>query len=255
MSSGGAPGRGSLWGSGVTGNGGDASRTKLNRALPGMYVDKIVFGLPDKEACNYRALYSACISIAMSAQRRGWSEAAFINEVAGDKSRLWLQLRTQRDGRLRSSASAYRVLHKAWDTAIANLHDVGVRIAYDISQDARERALHWTDRLTDRADGLSDAQSAVMSYVVAETHRRGMLRVTCPGRDVAEFAKVPHRTVARTLKTLARKGFLIKHYAGRGGPSSTGKAAIYELADPGHPLYGLGATPVAHRETRSRRHI
>ena len=71
-----------------------------------------------------------------------------------------------------------------------------------------------------------------MSYVVAETERREMLRVTCPGRDVAEFAKIPHRTAARILKTLTRKGFLIKHYDGLGGPSSTGKAAIYELADP-----------------------
>jgi hypothetical protein len=203
-----------------------------NRALPGIYVDKILFGLPEKDARDYRKLFSACLSIAMSAQRRSWSEADFINEVARNKSRLWLQLRTERDGELRSERSAYRVLHKAWDTAVAYLHDVGVRTAYDISQDACERALEWTDRLTDRADGLTDAQSAVMSYVVAETHRRGMLRVTCPGRDVAEFAKVPHRTAARTLKTLNRKGFLIKHYAGRGGPSSTGKAAIYELADP-----------------------
>jgi hypothetical protein len=206
----------------------------LNRALPGIYVDKIVFGLPPKEARDHRKIYATCVSIAMSAQRRGWSEAAFIHEVARDKSRLWLQLRTQRDGRLRSNASAYRTLHKAWDTASAYLHDVGVRTAYDISQEARERALDWTDRLTDRADGLSDGQSAVMSYVVAETHRRGMLRVTCPGRDVAEFAKLSHQTAHRTLKALTRKGFLIKHYAGLGGPSATGKAAIYELADPEH---------------------
>ena len=90
----------------------------LNRALPGMYVDKILFGLPQKEAGDHREVYAACVSIAMSARRRGWSEAAFIHEVARDKSRLWLQLRTQRDGRLRSSASAYRVLHKAWEYAL-----------------------------------------------------------------------------------------------------------------------------------------
>jgi len=45
---------------------------------------------------------------------------------------------------------------------------------------------------------------AVMSVVVAETHRRGMLRVTCPGREVAQFAKVPHRTAARTLNQYFR---------------------------------------------------
>jgi hypothetical protein len=208
------------------------SARQLNRALPGLYVDKILFGLPPKEARDHRKIYASCISIAMSAQRRGWSEADFTNEVARDKSRLWLQLRTQRDGRLRSSASAYRTLHKAWDTAIANLRGVGMRTPDEVRDAAVERAMLWADRLTDGTDGLSDAQSAVMSYVVAESECRKMLRVTCPGRDVAEFAKIPHRTAARILKTLTRKGFLIKHYSGRGGPSTTGKAAIYELADP-----------------------
>jgi hypothetical protein len=212
----------------ITGN-----TRQLNQALPGMYVDKILFGLPPKEAGDHRKIYATCISIAMSAQRRGWSEAAFINEVARDRSCLWLQLSTQRDGRRRSSASAYRVLHKAWDTAEANLRNVGMRTPEDIYDDAVDRAVQWADRLTDGVDGLTESHCAVMSYVVGETQRRGMLRVTCPGRDVAEFAKIPHRTAARILKTLTRKGLLIKHYSGRGGPSATGKAAIYELADPG----------------------
>jgi hypothetical protein len=107
-----------------------------------------------------------------------------------------------------------------------------MRTPEDIHDDAIEPAVQWADRLADGVDGLTESQCAVMSYVVAETQRRGMLRVTCPGRDVAEFAKIPHRTAAHTLKTLTRKGFLIKHYSGRGGPSATGKAAIYELADP-----------------------
>jgi hypothetical protein len=107
-----------------------------------------------------------------------------------------------------------------------------MRTPDEVHADAVERAMLWADRLTDGADGLTDAESGVMSYVVAETERRGMLRVTCPGRAVAEFAKIPHRTAAPILETLTGKGFLIKHYAGRGGPASTGKAAIYELPDP-----------------------
>jgi len=197
-----------------------------------MYIDIIRSGLPQRDGRDRRQVWGKCVSIAMSASRRGWSEAQFINEVGRDESNLWQQLRATRDGGHRSPASAYKDLHKAWDTAEANLRSVGMRTPEDIYDDAIERAVQWADRLTDGVDGLTESHCAVMSYVVVETQRRGMLRVTCPGRDVAEFAKIPHRTAVRILKTLTQKGFLIKHYSGRGGPSATGKAAIYELADP-----------------------
>jgi hypothetical protein len=204
----------------------------LDRALPGLYIDKIRFGLPERESRNHRKIFGACVAIAMSAHRRGWSEAQFLHEVARDQSVLWLQLRRKRDGGLRSSASAYRDLHKAWETAVANLCDVGMRTVAEVRDDAVERATLWADRLTDGADGLTEAESGVLSYVIAETERRGMFRVTCPGRDVADFAKLTHPTAVRTLKGLTRKGFLINHYRGRGGHTATGKAAIYQLADP-----------------------
>jgi hypothetical protein len=204
----------------------------LDRALPGLYVDKIRFGLPEKDARDHRKIYGACVGAAMSARRRGWSEAQFLHEVARDESVLWLQLRRRRGGGLRSSASAYRDLHKAWKTAVANLRDVGKRSAEEVRDDAVERATLWVDRLTDGVDDLTETESGVLSYVIAETERRGMFRVTCPGREVAEFAKLTHPSAVRALKSLTRKGFLIKHYSGRGGATATGKAAIYELSDP-----------------------
>lgn len=206
-------------------------------ALPYVYVDLILDGVPAGEA-THRRLYGVCVSIAMSTQRRGWSEAAYTNEIARDNSHLWLQLQTGRGGKRRSPARAYEVLTNAWLSATENLHDLALRTAFDIAQDARERALQWTDRLTDRIDQLSDAEMAVMAYVVSETERRGMLRVTCPGRDAAHFAKLSHRSAARTLSSLAEKGFLIKHFPGRRGTPSVRKAAIYGLADPDDPRLG-----------------
>ena len=86
-------------------------------------------------------------------------------------------------------------------------------------------------RLT--ASGLTPTETAVMQYVIDQTEQRGMLRVTCPGRDVAEYAKISHRTAARTLPALANKGLLIRYSRGRPGKDGTGKAAIYGLIDPG----------------------
>jgi hypothetical protein len=168
----------------------------------------------------------------MSARRRGWTETDYVNEIARNESRLWVQLSTRRDGRPSSPRSAYKALRKAWATGVANVNDIAMRTKYDIRKEAEELAFAWTDRLTDRLDGLTPTETAVLQYVIKQTEQRGMLRVTCPGRDVAEYAKIPHPTAARTLPALAHKGLLIRYSRGRPGKNGTGKAAIYGLVDP-----------------------
>ena len=165
--------------------------------------------------------------------RRGWTETDYVNEVARNESRLWVQLSTRCDGRPSSPRSAYKALRKAWATGVANINDVAERTKDDIRAEAVERAFMWTDRLTDGLDGLTATETAVMQYVISQTEQRGMFRVTCPGRDVAEYAKISHPTAARTLLALANKGLLIRYSRGRLGKDGTGKAAIYGLSDPG----------------------
>jgi hypothetical protein len=49
-----------------------------------------------------------------------------------------------------------------------------------------------------------------MLYVIGETERRVMMRVTCPVRDVAECAKLPAMTAHRTLDARATKGLWVR---------------------------------------------
>ncbi len=207
---------------------------ELNRALPTWAVDAIRFGLPAKHARDGRKVWGKCVSIAMSARRRGWTETDYLNEIARNESHLWVQLSTRRDGRQSSPRSAFKALRKAWGAGVANINDVAERTKDDIRADAVERAFMWTDRLTDKLDGLTSIEAAVMQYVINQTEQRGMFRVTCPGREVAEYAKISHATAARTLPALANKGLLIRYSRGRPGKDGTGKAAIYGLTtDPG----------------------
>ena len=136
----------------------------------------------------------------------GWSESEYLVEIMHHKSRLWQQLMTRRDGRTSSMRTAHKSLLKAWETGVANANNVGMRTREEIRADAVELAYIWSDRISERVDGLNPTEEAVMSYVIAETERRGMLRVTCPGRAVAEFAKTSHRTAARILPLLAKRG-------------------------------------------------
>ena len=212
----------------------DSTERTLNRALPPWAVDAILFGLPGRDGRDSRRVWGKCVSIAMSAYRRGWSETDYVNEVARNESALWVQLMTRSDGRRSSLAAAHKALQKAWAAGVTNANDVAERTKEDIRADAVERAFTWSDRLTDGLDGLNAKEAAVMQYVITETERRGMLRVTCPGRVVAEHAKLSHRTAVRTLSALTNKGLLVRHSRGRPGKDGTGKAGLYGLSDPGY---------------------
>ncbi|WP_161995629.1 hypothetical protein, partial [Rhodococcus sp. YH1] len=58
----------------------------LDRALPGWAVDTIRDGVTTRDA---RKVYAKCVSIAMSAHRRGWTEAQYVDAIANVNSRLW----------------------------------------------------------------------------------------------------------------------------------------------------------------------
>lgn len=180
--------------------------------------------------------------IAMSAQRRGWSLVEFINEVTRNERRrdekgkrrwlshrLWWQLR----GVSRDDPAAFRSLDHAWEVAAENLRDTSMRTPEDLKASAIETAYLWFDRLLAGADDLTDTEILVMDYVIVETERRGMSRVTCPARAVGEHAKVSAMVALRTLKKLTAQELLVQHSPGRGGSNpSTRRAAIYSLTDP-----------------------
>jgi hypothetical protein len=218
----------------------DDLEPKPDRALPQRYVDLLLDGPPSGEAAPMANIYVCFVSVAMSAYRRGWTEAQFLDEVTarsrvgsgGDRRwrerRLWVLLKSHRD----SEAAAMKTLQKAWSSAVANLNDIGERSKRDVRDDAIERAYLWTDRITDRLGGLSDTEAAVLGYVVSQTELRGRMRVTCPARAVAEYAKVSTMIAHRSLEVLLAKGLLVRHSRGRPGKPGNRQAAIYSLSDP-----------------------
>ncbi|MGV0787567.1 hypothetical protein ABQF33_11655 [Mycolicibacterium sp. XJ2] len=125
-----------------------------------------------------------------------------------------------------------KTLHRAWDVGVANIDDVAMRSKQDLHDNAIERAYLWADRLTDGLDGLTDAEVAVLGYVISQTEQRGMMRVTCPSRAVGEHAKVSTMTAHRILGSLVERGLLVRHSKGRAGRQGNRRAAIYGLVDP-----------------------
>ncbi|MGV0582087.1 hypothetical protein ABQE57_25745 [Mycolicibacterium elephantis] len=233
----------------------EAELWQPDRALPLWAVDLMVEGVDEEAARDSRKVWAGIMRIAMCAYRRGWTEMQFASELTKSdrkrqfrEHRLWAQLR-----RSCSDKSAHAQVQKAWECAVANIGDVGERSGEDLRADAIERAYRWADRLTDQLDNLSPTEAAVLGYVISETERRGMTRVTCPVRAVAEAAKTSTTTASRHLDSLAERGFLDKFSRGRASSNpSKRRAAIYALADPNSLPVG-GVKPHGRPENSSKR--
>jgi hypothetical protein len=224
-----------------------------NRAIPQWAIDALLFGMPKYTSAG--RIWGRMVSIAMSAQARGWTRNQFFNEVTKTERRknaigqtrlMQHKLWTQLVACSRDEGHALKQLDKAWAQAIENRMNEGFRTAEDLIADAVERAYAWDDRLTEGKDGLPDNEALVMSYVIAFIEKRKMSRVTCSAREVGEFVNIPKSTAHRALKGLTDKGFLMQFSKGTWSKNaSKRKAAIYCLGDPYSLRYGGRGAPSA----------
>jgi hypothetical protein len=219
----------------------DEIAVTLNRALPTSHIDRLMFGFPETPHPSAAKVWGAFVSIAMSAQVRGWTQAQFLNEVLSQKAYNIKAVRRRRHHRLwtqltefsRDDGHAMKSLDGAWEQARANLSDSTICTREDLKANAIERAYLWADRLVCGTDGLDDTDILVMDYVITQVEERGLSRVTCPSRAVAEHAKVSTMAAHRRLKSLTYRRFLEQVSPGwHSGGASMRRAAIYSLTDP-----------------------
>jgi DNA-binding MarR family transcriptional regulator len=231
-----------------------------NRGLPTWAIDTLMFGMPPLTPAT--RIWGKAVSIAMCAQARGWTQMEFINEFmsrtmrknkAGQKRfanhKLWEQIQAYS----KHGNSGLRELDKAWAAGKVNrLKGEGLVTPEELVNNAIGAAWAWEDRITEGKDGLSDNEAMVIAYVIAFIEKREMVRVTCPVREVGDFAGIPKSTAARLLKSLTERGFLVQFSRGfRSKDESRRKAAIYQLSDPYSLRYGgrgaVSEKPYVHR--------
>lgn len=214
---------------------------RTNRALPGHYVTLIRDGDPHSDR---RQRYGRLVSIAMSAQHRGWSQGQWRTEIAAntdeEPSQLWEQVVKDARG---SRKRAYKTLASAWAYAEAFLADNGgTRNLADFGDDAEELAHAWLDALDDPEllPDLTLTERTTLAHMATQLISRRMTRVTVPVRDLAPVIGGSIMTASRALGALTDKGWLTRIVRGTHGPQgATGTASIYAFASaPGAWLRG-----------------
>ena len=208
----------------------------LRQALASKWVSLIRDG---EELATRRQRFGYLVSIAMSAQRKGWTESQYRNTIAApcDKqpNRLWDELHRDERGR---PDRAYKSLSRAWQVATLNLADCGgMRSLEDLAADADELGMEWLDALDDRdlMPTLSNNERAALAHIAYETMARRSLRVAVPVRELAKHLGktgegTSPRYASKVLHSLMAKGYLDRWHQGTHGPNgSTGDASIYAL--------------------------
>ena len=196
----------------------------------------------------------------MSACRRGWTRNEFVDVVTKCEKkkdarcrkwwiehRPWVQLRSYNS----SDKAAFKALDKAWEATIENLNGVVMRHEGRDPRRRRRAGFLRADRITDGVDGLTETEAAVIGYVMSETERRGMMRITCPPRAVDEYAKVSAMTASRTLAALTAKGPRVQYSPGRPSKAGNRRGSHLRAGRPRHLpappqwLPGVSTIPVA----------
>ena len=217
----------------------------LDHALPAKHLDRLRRGVP-QDRLEPKTVYNAFVSVAMSAQRRGWGEGEFVGHVTsetwstvnGHKMRhpygLWAQL-------CALSRRPYQDLASAWEQAAANLRDDAMWTTEDVRSAAVETAWAWGDRLLAGVDRLDPIDAKIIDYVIVWTEKRGRSEVTCPYRDVGDHAGISKTTAHRRMRRLTARGLLILENPGHASTKKFvngkvtlvgGKAAVYRLGSP-----------------------
>ena len=212
-----------------TGRTTDHSR-QHRQSLSSQWVDLIRDGEP---LATRNQAHGYLVSIAMSAQIKGWTESEYRTAIASpDKGStgLWDQIMR---GQRNKPERAYKALARAWETATAYLKDNGgLRYLSDVGDDADEHGTGWLDALAD--PGLVTTRTpkhhAALEHIASETIRRRMKRVAIPVRQLAEHLGVSPRYACTVLHDLIADGWIVSvHRGSHSSKGATGDASVYRL--------------------------
>jgi hypothetical protein len=188
----------------------------MDRALPGRHIDLIRDGVPgyDLKTKGRTAIWSALITLAMSAQMRSWDQCEWQDLILAPTSRLGLQVRSKGPERSLPGMQVQRLLDRAWEKAweLRTARDANWTPA-QAKAEAHERAQIVADAVADEDVDLNDNERAILAHAVEQTRLRGFTNVALPRRAIYAATGLGSTVVAKTLASLEQKGLLHLHQA------------------------------------------
>lgn len=212
----------------------------LDRALPGWAIDLCRDGVdPDRlRQKGDRAVFSTLVSIAMSAQARGWGDVELEALILDDqRSNLGNQVRLRGGKHPRSRAQIAKLMRDAWNRAWEHRTSETQWSPDQAAEEVARRAAHAVNIAADADNDLHQVDRDVLHYIATQAKHRGSTRVTLPRRALQQAVGAGERTVRNSLGRLiaARHLDLVERGRPR-GTTATSKARANVYALPAAPL-------------------
>ncbi len=222
----------------------------LNRALPGVMIDRIRDGVPRAALASGgdQAVWVMLRRTALSAANRGWDCWEWVELVLEPASMLGQQARLKKGRRLRSQAEIREYLDGIWESATEHLsREPPAWSAKQASDEAQARAAGLQALVADPACALQASDRQVLAYAIERAVALGMTRIALPWRTTAAATGLGERATKNALARLSEAGLLTLAERGRPGGARARKprANLYDLADTKRLAAYL------YRETRS----
>lgn len=226
----------------------------MNGPLPGWAVDLIHNGVPpaDLKAKGGRAVWTALVRTAASAQHRDWDRWRWEEEVTDPRRNLGRQVAVKDGRRPRTPKAVQKTLHDAWEAAWEWRTTQDAPWSRQEAQEAAEERARAAVAVAEDPDtDLTDAERAVLVHAAAEVRHyaergKGSTAVTLPRAPMLEATGLGLTALRTALRRLEGRGLLTLTERGRRGAPGT--------KDPKANVYALGAPSTftsMYRGTRS----
>lgn len=205
----------------------------MDRALPGRMIDLIRDGVHPAtlKAKGNKAVWSALMKTAISAQLRGWDAMEWQALLDEPKSHLGRQMRLRDGVKPIAKKTVQRTMDNAWDKAWEwRTSRPEAWSKKEVSEEANRRADAMQDVIADASRDITDNERAVVAYAIEQTRARGLLRVPMPWRSVQQDLGLGERATKNAIRNATRKGLIVLEVAGKASPvEGKRRANLYGL--------------------------
>jgi len=216
------------------------------RALPGKWVDLVHDGVPEDDLRvrgHDPAVWSALVSVAMSAANHGWTESMFLDLVLDSRRRLGHQAQLK-NAKPRGRKQTIDLLDKAWMQAQGNVRANPTYSSTDLQSVALRRIQAAIESLEVQASNLTQAEHLVIDFILDRLRESASLELAISRQAFIDGTGLGKTAVGTAQRGLQAKCLLVQVERGvpSGPKASRRRASVWAL-----PPVAADAHPEASR--------